>query len=172
MEIKDFHPRFEKLTKEKDLELLYRTFAIAESARANGNTPFGALLADKDGNILLEQENQELSTHDCTMHAETGLMRRASQTYSKEILWDCTLYTSAEPCCMCTGAIYWGNVGRIVFGMSERMLFDTTGDNEVNPSFNDSCRAVLEKGQKDIVVVGPYPELKEEALKPHQGYWD
>ncbi len=172
MEIRTFDERFKALTPEKDLELLRRTFVIAEQARANGNTPFGALLADKDGNILLEQQNEELTTHDCTMHAETGLMRKASQAFSKEQLWDCSLYTSAEPCCMCTGAIYWGNVGRIVFGMSENMLFNTTGDNEVNPTFNDSCRAILEKGQKPIVVVGPYPELKEEALKPHAGFWD
>lgn len=172
MEIKEFHERFKNITHEKDMELLRRTFAIAEEARAAGNTPFGALLADKDGNILLEQPNMELTSHDCTMHAETGLTRKSSQTYSKAELWDCTLYTSAEPCCMCTGAIYWCNIGRIVFAMSESALLNTTGDNEVNPTFNHSCREILSKGQKDIIVNGPFPELMEEALKPHEGYWD
>ena len=172
MEMKEFDPRFENITKEKDLELLRRTFAIAEDARRAGNTPFGALLADKEGNILLEQPNMELTSRDCTMHAETGVTRRASQMYSKAYLWDCTLYTSAEPCCMCAGAIYWANIGRIVFAMSENALFNTTGDNEVNPSFDHSCREILSKGQKEIVINGPFAELAEEALKPHAGFWD
>ncbi|MFI3312270.1 MAG: nucleoside deaminase, partial [Eubacteriales bacterium] len=137
---------------QKDLELLRRAIVLSQEARDAGNTPFGALLADSDGNIIMEQGNQELTSHDCTMHAETGLMRRASQAFTKEVLWDCSLYTSAEPCCMCAGAIYWGNVGRIVYAMSEKMLLAATGDNEVNPTFDLNCREVLSKGQKPIVV--------------------
>jgi tRNA(Arg) A34 adenosine deaminase TadA len=164
--------RFDAITDERNLELLRRTFEIAEESRADGNTPFGALLADAEGNILLEQKNIELTERDCTGHAETSLARRASKQYDKEFLWSCSLYTSCEPCCMCTGAIYWGNIGRIVFGLSEHMLFQTTGDNEINPSFNHSCREILSTGQKDIVVEGPFEELREEALKAHEGFWD
>jgi len=170
--IKEYDERFSAFNKEKDLELLRETFKIAERGRESGNNPFGALLADQNGNILIEQPNIEVTTRDCTGHAETTVARVASQKYDKQFLWNCTLYTSAEPCCMCTGAIYWANIGRIVFAMSEHMLFQTTGDNEANPSFNHDCREILSKGQKDIVVNGPYPELREEALKVHEGFWD
>ncbi|MDE7221588.1 MAG: nucleoside deaminase [Oscillospiraceae bacterium] len=172
MEIREFDRRFAAITHEKDLELLRRTFELAKEGRASGNNPFGALLADGEGNILIEQANIEVTTRDCTGHAETTVARKASMTYDKDFLWNCTLYTSAEPCCMCTGAIYWANIGRIVFAMSENMLFQTTGDNEANPSFNHSCREILSKGQKEIVVRGPFPEIMEEALEPHKGFWD
>ena len=172
MEIREYADRFEAITHEKDLELLRRTFEIAEESRAAGNTPFGALLADAEGKILLEQTNIELTDRDCTGHAETALARRAFKIFDKEYLWNCSLYTSCEPCCMCTGANYWANIGRIVYGLSESMLFQTTGDNEINPSFNHSCREILSTGQKEIVVRGPFVELLEEALVAHKGYWD
>lgn len=172
MEIKEFDARFAAITPERDRQLLQRAIEIAHEARAEGNTPFGALLADRDGNILLEQPNIEVTTNDCTGHAEAALARRASMIYTKAQLWDCTLYTSCEPCCMCTGAIYWGNIGRIVFAMSESALFEATGAHAEKPSFNHSCREILSKGQKDIVVNGPFPELMEQAKAPHAGFWD
>jgi len=172
MEMKEFAPRFSNMTKERDRELLLRTIELAHDGRASGNTPFGALLADKDGNILMEQHNVEVTDRDCTGHAEAALLRRASGTYTKEQLWDCSVYTSCEPCCMCTGAIYWGNVGRVVFAMSENALFQTTGSHAVNPSFDHSCRDILSHGQKEIVVMGPFADMVELAKVPHKGFWD
>ena len=171
-EKKEYTPRYEKITHEKDLELLRRTIEVSKEARASGNHPFGALLADEKGNILMEQGNCQVETGDCTGHAETTLMRRASMKYDKEFLWNCSLYTSCEPCVMCTGAIYWGNVGRIVYAMDEKSLLAMTGNNEENPTFNHPCRGILEGGQKDIVVNGPFPELFEEAYEAHKGFWD
>ena len=155
-----------------DIALLRRTIEISKEARAAGNHPFGALLADADGKILLEQGNCQTVTHDCTGHAETTLMRRASQKYSKEFLWNCTLYTSCEPCVMCSGASYWGNVGRIVYAMDEVNLLKMTGNNEENPTFSHPCRIILAGGQKEMVVNGPFPELFEEAFEAHKGFWD
>lgn len=151
---------------------LQRCIEISENARKNGNTPFGALLVDPAGNILLEQENIEITEHICTGHAETTLAARASQEYEKEFLWDCTLYTTAEPCVMCTGSIYWANIGQIVYAMSEVKLLELTGSNDQNPTFSLSSRDVIEKGQKEIQVVGPFPELEVAAAKVHTGYWD
>ena len=87
---------------------------VARKARENGNTPFGAVLVDESGNIVMEQGNAERDLHDATAHAERMLASRASQAFSKDFLAKCTLYTTFEPCCMCTGAIYWANIGRIV----------------------------------------------------------
>lgn len=106
---------------------LKKAIEVSKKSREHGNTPFGALLVDKDGNILMEQENIEITEKICTGHAEATLAARASQTYSKDFLWQCTLYTTAEPCAMCAGAIYWANIGRVVYGMTERRLLELTG---------------------------------------------
>ena len=160
------------MTELNHLLYLQRAVEISKKSREHGNTPFGALLVDKTGNILMEQENIEITEKLCTGHAETTLAARASQAYSKEFLWDCTLYTTAEPCSMCAGAIYWANIGTVVYGMTERRLLELTGSNEQNPTFDLPCREVFEKGQKDIVVVGPIKEIEEAAAEVHKGYWD
>ena len=114
---------------ETDERLLRRVIEICREAKEAGNYPFGCLLADRDGNILMEQGNCE-NEHkgDCTGHAETELMRRASQVYTKEEMWDLTMYNCGEPCAMCSGAIYWGNLGRLVYIGRESTLKKYTGD--------------------------------------------
>lgn len=150
---------------------LHRAIEVSRSSRDHGNTPFGALLVDADGNVLLEQENVEITERLCTGHAETTLAARASQAFTKDFLWTCTLYTTAEPCAMCSGAIYWANIGRVVFAMAEARLLELTGSNEQNPTFSLPCRQVFAAGQKPIEVLGPFPALEEEAAAVHQGYW-
>lgn len=153
---------------------LRRCIEISKDSRAHGNAPFGALLVDKDGNILMEQENIEITEKVCTGHAEATLAARASHEYSKAFLWDCTLYTTAEPCAMCAGAIYWANIGRVVYGMTERRLLELTGSNEQNHTFDLPCRNVFACGQKEIEVVGPFSEVEVEveAADVNEGYWD
>ncbi|MFN8470945.1 MAG: nucleoside deaminase [Anaerolineae bacterium] len=154
---------------DSDLALLQRAIEIAKQARAHGNHPFGALLADRNGNILLEAENSVVTEHDCTGHAETNLMRLASRRFEPDFLANCTLYTSTEPCAMCAGAIYWGNVGRVVFAMSEEDLLVLTGDNPENQTFSLPCREVFARGQRPVIVEGP--ALQEEARQAHAGFW-
>lgn len=158
---------------ENDVRILHRVIEICAEAKEAGNNPFGCLLADDKGNILIEQGNCE-NEHkgDCTGHAETELMRRASMAYSKEELWDCTMYTSAEPCAMCSGAIYWGNLGRVVYIASETTLKRYTGSDPRNPTLALPSRVVFACGQKEgIKVVGPIPELEGEYMKLHEGFW-
>ena len=151
---------------------LRRAIEISKEARAAGNTPFGALLVNKDGEIIMEQGNIEITEKICTGHAEATLAARASHEDSREFLWDCTLYTTAEPCAMCAGAIYWANIGRVVYGMTERRLLELTGSNEQNPTFDLPCREVFARGQKDIKVIGPVEAVEVEAAKVHEGYWN
>jgi tRNA(Arg) A34 adenosine deaminase TadA len=153
------------------IDYLRQAISVSKKSREHGNTPFGAILVDSEGTVILEQENIEITQSNCTGHAETTLMEAASQRYSKSFLWNCTLYTTAEPCAMCSGAIYWGNVGKVVYGISEERLLTLTGDNEQNPTFNLPCREVFRKGQKQITVVGPFPELENEIVAVHEGYW-
>ncbi|MFD7102034.1 nucleoside deaminase [Streptomyces celluloflavus] len=68
-----------------------------------------------DDEILLEAENTVTTGRDATGHAETNLVRLATATYDAGFLRTCSLYTSTEPCAMCSGAIYWGGIGRVVY---------------------------------------------------------
>ena len=110
-----------------DREHLRAAFEIACRARRHGNHPFGAVLVDSADGRILEAENTVVTEHDSTGHAETNLMRAASHILSADALSRCTIYTSAEPCAMCAGAIYWANVRRVVFGLSQRELYVITG---------------------------------------------
>ena len=154
------------------LKYLLAANEVAKKARENGNTPFGAVLVDDKGNIIMEQGNAEGDLHDATAHAERMLASRASQKYSKDFLWKCTLYTTFEPCCMCTGAIYWSNIGKIVYGLTEKRLLELTGSDEKNPTFNISCRTILAAGQKNIEVSGPFEEIAAAVVEVHKGFWN
>lgn len=152
-----------------DERLLRHSFTVATRARANGNHPFGAVLAGPDGAILMEQENAYNPTHDMTGHAERVMMTRASQAYTPSFLAGCTMYTSAEPCAMCAGAAYWAGVGRVVYGLSESQLKAITGNHPENPTLDLPCRIVFDAGQRKVEVVGPI--LCEEATALHDGVW-
>lgn len=160
------------MSMKEDIYYLRLANEAAKEAKEGGNTPFGAVLVSPDGDVLLTQGNIEITEHDCTGHAESALMRAASKKYSRDYLWGCSLYTTFEPCAMCCGAIYWGNVGRVVYGTTEKRLLELTGDDEQNPTFDLPCRDIFDKGQKDIKVVGPFPEFEEESVEPHRGFWN
>ena len=80
------------------------------------------------------------------------------------------IYTSAEPCAMCAGAIYWTGLKRVVYGMSEADLKAVTGNHPENPTLDLPCRTVFAAGQRVIEVIGPM--LEEEAARVHDGAWD
>jgi tRNA(Arg) A34 adenosine deaminase TadA len=156
------------------LSLMRVAIAVACRARENGNHPFGALLVDEVGNILLEAENTVVTGRggagrDCTGHAETNLMRMASRQFEPEFLACCTLYTSTEPCPMCSGAIFWGNVRRVVYGLSEEGLYAMIGADDEEALYLP-CRDVFGKGRKHIEVIGPL--LEDEARQVHEGFWN
>ena len=153
-----------------DHEALLR-IAIAESqkAREAGMHPFAAILVGPDGAVLMTQHNAYMPDHDMTGHAERVLMTRASTTLPMEVLRDCTIYSSAEPCAMCAGAIYWTGLKRLVYGMSEHQLKAITGDHPENPTLDLPCRAVFAAGQRQVEVIGPLLEAESAAV--HDGVW-
>ncbi len=150
-----------------DLTLLRRAIALAASARARGNQPFGALLADENGQALLEAENTIHTAQDATGHAETNLVRLASQKFPFEMLAKSTLYTSTEPCPMCSGAIFWSGIGRVVYALSEAGLYAMTGESP--ESLKLPCREVFARGGRPVEVTGPL--LEDEAAQVHAGFW-
>jgi tRNA(Arg) A34 adenosine deaminase TadA len=154
---------------ELDEYFLRRSFEIARRAIAHGNHPFGATLIDQYRNVLIEAENGYMPAHDGTAHAERLLATQACTTLSPDILRNATLYSSAEPCAMCAGAIYWAGIGRLVYGLSEHRLRTVTGNHPENPTLDLPCRKVFERGQRPTEVVGPL--LEDEAAALHEGVW-
>ena len=151
--------------------LLRRAFEVAQRSRRQGDHPFGALLAGPDGAVLMEQCNGFTAEgHDMTAHAERLLATRASRAYGAAYLTSCTLYSSAEPCAMCAGAIYWAGIGRVVYGLSVHRLRDLTGNHPENPTLNLPCCGVFANGQRATEVVGPL--LEDEAAVVHAGVWN
>lgn len=155
--------------KPQDQAYIQKTIALAHKARQRGNHPFGAILVGPENEVLLEAENTVVTEKDITGHAETNLIRSASQTYTPEYLALCTLYASTEPCPMCAGAIFWSNVRRVVYGLSEDRLYAIIGEETTDAVLKLACREVFERGSRSIEVVGPV--LEEEAGEVHQGFW-
>ncbi|MGZ5871765.1 MAG: nucleoside deaminase [Bradyrhizobium sp.] len=156
-------------TSELDEHFLRRSFDVARRAMTHGNHPFGAILVDGKLNVLIETENGYMPTHDGTGHAERLLATQACRTLSVDVLRTATLYSSAEPCAMCAGAIYWAGIGRVVYGLSERRLRAVTGNHPENPTLDLPCREVFKSGQRATEVLGPLLEDEAEAL--HAGVW-
>jgi tRNA(Arg) A34 adenosine deaminase TadA len=71
---------------------------------------------------------------------------------------------------MCSGAIYWSGIGRVVHAMSEAQLAVLTGDHEENPTMSLSSATVLNSGQRTVQVAGP--ALADEAAAAHAGFWN
>jgi len=157
-------------TSELDEHFLRRSFEVARRALTHGNHPFGAILVEQNGNVLIETENGYMPAHDSTAHAERLLATQACTTLSPEVLKTATLYSSAEPCAMCAGAIYWAGIGRLVYGLSEHRLRGVTGNHPENPTLDLPCREVFKSGQRTTEVIGPLLEDEAEAL--HEGVWD
>jgi tRNA(Arg) A34 adenosine deaminase TadA len=157
-------------TSELDELFLRRSFDVARRSLTHGNHPFGAILVDRDGNVLIETENGYMPSHDGTAHAERLLATQACTTFGADVLKTATLYSSAEPCAMCAGAIYWAGIGRLVYGLSEHRLRGVTGNHPENPTLDLPCREVFKSGQRATEVVGPMLEDEAEAL--HAGVWN
>jgi len=146
---------------------LLEAHAVALRAVAQGCHPFGALLVAPDQEtVLLEQGNV-----DTVNHAEAVLARRAAETFAPDYLWDCTLYTTVEPCAMCAATQYWAHIGRLVYAMAERRLRALTGACSENPTLDVPARYLFAHGQKPIQVIGPVPEVEAEIAALHQSFW-
>lgn len=150
-----------------DRRWLERAIALSAASRAAGHHPFASLIVDADGTVLAEATNA--SAVDPTSHAEMVALRAASSRLAPERLRAATLYSSAEPCAMCAGGVYWTGVGRVVYALSEARLLDLTGADPENPTLALPCREVFARGQRAIEVVGP--ALEEAAAAVHAGFW-
>lgn len=91
----------------------------AQNAANCDETPVGAVLVDKSGELIACGYNQPITTLDPTAHAEIVVIREAAKRLQNYRLVDTTLYVTLEPCAMCVGALVQARVARIVFGALE-----------------------------------------------------
>jgi tRNA(Arg) A34 adenosine deaminase TadA len=153
-----------------DITYLRETIKTSHESRSSGNHPFGALIFDAKGEVIAISGNTYV-TDKGTGHAELNVARAAAAQFPTEFLEKCTLVTSVEPCCMCAGAIYWAGIGSLVYGLTEKRLAELTGDNPENLTMDMPCRQVLAAGQRSMIIRGPFPELEEEIVSAHHGFW-
>jgi len=122
----------------QDERLLVAAIGLAQRARANGNHPFGALLAAPSGDMTAGQ------------------------------LATATLYTSTEPCAMCSGAIYWSRIPRVIYALGEDELA-VLGGSGGELILQLPSRQVFAAGSPPVEVSGPH--LHDGAAAVHKGFW-
>ena len=166
---------YSKINKQ-DIKFLRRAIEVSKNARQNGNHPFGAVLVDNKGTIVLESENTVNTGQDVTNHAEMNLVR-AAQSLNNSNLAGYTLYSSCEPCAMCSGAIYWAGIKRVVYALSDEKLNQVFISDTSESPVEDlnkyqqkySSRTVFGMNIDPVEIAGP--TLIEEAINPHIGFW-
>ena len=159
----------EQALNDVDGRYLRQAIALADKARERGNRPFGALIVAADGRVLAEASNANGESGDCTAHAELSAIRLASPLHCRDALATATLYSSAEPCVMCAGAIFWSAIGRVVYGIDAERLRVFRGERLDQKDAELSCRDVFERSSHAIECIGP--SLIDEASQSHQGGW-
>ena len=106
----------------------YAFLALQEAYKAyeRGEVPVGALVV-KDGEILFSSYNQVIEKKDVTAHAEILAIQGASSRIGYERLYEADLFTTLEPCLMCTGAIILSRIRKVYFlAYEERFLAFTS----------------------------------------------
>jgi tRNA(Arg) A34 adenosine deaminase TadA len=148
---------------EIDERLVRQTIELARSARQAGNHPFGALLA-LNGAVLLTAQNTIATDRDPTAHAESNLVAAAIRTLTPDQIRRSVLYSSCEPCAMCTGKMYWAGIRSIVYALPSEQLAALAARDFVIP-----CRELFSRSRANVQVVGPV--LVDEAREVHLGFW-
>ncbi len=98
-----------------------------------GEIPVGAVVV-ANNQIISRAYNQTEILNDPTAHAEMLAITAACNHLGSKYLNDCTLYVTLEPCCMCGGALYWSQIGKIIYAASdEKRGFNSLNKNIIHP---------------------------------------
>ncbi len=133
---------------------LRRAIALAAAAREAGDPPFGSLLVGPDGEILAEDQNTTITESNISYHPELKLAVWAARELTPEVAAGTTMYTSCQPCPMCTGALARSGLGHVVYALSGEQF----GTLKTSGGFP----AVPQHG----------PALFDEARVPIDGYYN
>lgn len=105
---------------QKQIDIRFMRAAIEEAKQAlgDGEIPIGAVVVAK-GRIISRAHNMTETLTDVTAHAEMLAITAAANALGGKYLPECTLYVTVEPCVMCSGAIGWAQIGRLVYGADD-----------------------------------------------------
>jgi tRNA(Arg) A34 adenosine deaminase TadA len=154
-----------------DAANLRHAFGLALKARERGDRPFSAVIVAEDGAILAEGLSTQGAGGGGTLaHSEMNACQAViAANVPRERLRRATIYSSGEPCAMCSAAIFYTGVGRVVYGLSAAAILHLRNAQPHTAGLSLSCRAVLASAAETVAVVGPC--LEAEGAVPHQGYW-
>lgn len=141
----------------QDEGYLRAAIRLASEARQAGDQPYGALLVAADGTVLAEDRNTVVTGRDITAHPELKLARWAARELSGTAARTTTMYTSCQPCAMCTNAIARANLARVVFALAGDQLHNLKPPGSVDP---DAAQVAYDG-----------PALFDEARIPIDGYY-
>jgi tRNA(adenine34) deaminase len=124
----------------------------AQYAFEKGEVPVGAIVVSK-GRVIARAHNLTEQLTDVTAHAEMQALTAAANHLGGKYLRTCTLYVTLEPCAMCAGALYWSQIGKVVFGANDpKRGFSAINDRMLHPKtvliggvMHDECAALLQE---------------------------
>ena len=124
----------------------------AEEAFEEGEIPVGAVVV-LEGNIIAKAHNLTQTLNDVTAHAEMQALTSAFHYLGAKYLNDCTLYVTLEPCVMCAGALYWAQIGKIVYGAPDPKRGYTLVNTSLLHPKTEVVKGVLEKECQSLLEV-------------------
>ncbi|MFA7472129.1 MAG: nucleoside deaminase [Spirosomataceae bacterium] len=135
-----------------DEHYMAEALSLAKEAAVEGEIPVGAIVVCK-GRIIARAKNATERLNDVTAHAEILAITAASEYLGGKYLNQCTLYVTLEPCVMCAGALYWSQLGRLVYGASDpKRGYAKVGSSVLHP------KTVVQNGILEV-------ECRDELLK-------
>ena len=150
------------LQKQRDEKFIKRAIELSEIAKSKGEDPFGAVLV-KDEEIVFETHDGCIEFCDPTMHAERRLISEYCSNNNVISLEGYTLYSSTEPCSMCSGAIHWAKISRVVYAIPQERLNSKSGGCK-----KLTCAEIINQGTKKIEIMGSV--LEEKAYRTIENY--
>ena len=149
-----------------------RAIELAADAREHGNHPFGSLLVDGDGNVVLEAENTVVTGRDCTAHAEQNLVRAAVSQFEPDRLATFTLYASTRALRDVRGSIFWSGIGAVRLRaersatLARGVVRDPTGVDALVSSATCSSTAAAAVEVQGPLLEDHGPSVHEASVKP------
>ena len=138
--------------------------AVAIDAQGDGELPFGAVLADAEGRVVLVERDRVAEFNDRTQHAETRLVKTACAQFGPD-LSGFTLYTTCEPCAMCFTTAWLARVSRLVCGTNMQAVYERSGG--LHREMPVTARAMSQAGGGAVELVEGV--LAEECLALFDG---
>lgn len=161
---------FDNSITDSDVQFLRVAIGLAKNARDLGEQPIGALLVDRNAQVLKKAHNEIVSTGNSLAHPELILSQWACDQLSLAERQSTVLYTSQESCAMCASAAYWSGFRQVVFAFSGDQLRDIRGAAFPTISMRSKPLAAFFSGLT-TQMRGPSALLEEEATEVHTGYW-